>query len=223
LTVISKDVEIALGVEELNIARFQESAPATFSVTAYPGEQFRGLVTSVFPSGDTRSRTFTVKVRPEDQEGRLRPGMFAQLSVELERRENVNTVPRDAIVLRNEKPYTFVVAENVAGLRPVDLGLQDDRRAEVKSGLQTGEDVVISGQATLRDKEMVRIIPAGGQRQGAAGAAQGAAGAAQGAAGQGQGATGAAQGGQRPAGTPGAAGAAGGTPGAGGAAAPRQP
>ena len=238
MTVISKDVEIALGVEELNIARFQENNPATFTVTAYPGEQFKGLVTSVFPSGDTRSRTFTVKVKPEDQEGRLRPGMFAQLSVELERRENVNTVPRDAIVQRNDRPYAFVVAENVAGLRPVDLGLQDDKKAEVKGGLQTGEEVVVSGQATLRDKEMVRIIPAAGQR--AAGAAGGAAGA-QG----GQGAApaprarraragrvprGGAPGGQRPQGTPGAApaGGTGSTPAAGrtagaGGAAPRQP
>jgi membrane fusion protein (multidrug efflux system) len=209
-------------VEELNIARFQENNPATFTVTAYPGEQFKGLVTSVFPSGDTRSRTFTVKVKPEDQEGRLRPGMFAQLSVELERRENVNTVPRDAIVLRNDKPYAFVVAENVAGLRPVDLGLQDDKKAEVKGGLQTGEEVVVSGQATLRDKEMVRIIPAAGQRAGGAGGAPGAAGGAQSGGAQG-GAAGGAQGGQRPQGTPGAA-AAGGTPAAGtGGAAPRQP
>jgi hypothetical protein len=56
--------------------------------------------------------------------------------------------------------------------------MQDDRRAEVRTGLQTGEDVVVSGQATLRDKDTVRIIPAGGAR-GAAGG-QGAPGGAQG-------------------------------------------
>ncbi|MDQ3701280.1 MAG: efflux RND transporter periplasmic adaptor subunit [Chloroflexota bacterium] len=182
MTVISKEVEIALNVEELHIARFQENAPATFSVSAYPGEQFKGIVTSVFPSGDARSRTFTVKVRPEEQAERLRPGMFAQLSVVLERRENVNTIPPEAVVLRNDRPFAFVVVDNVAALRQVDLGLAEDRRVEVKNGLQTGEDIVVSGQATLRDKDPVRVITgprAGGQASAQPGAAQPGAGQGQ--------------------------------------------
>jgi RND family efflux transporter MFP subunit len=215
MTLISRDVEIALSVEEANIARFQEGAPATFGVNAFPGEQFKGLVTSVFPSGDVRSRTFTVKVRPDEQGGRLRPGMFAQLSVVLERRENVNTIPRDAVVLRNDRPFAFVVVENVAGLRQLDLGLQDDRRVEVKSGLQTGDDVVVTGQATLRDKDVVRVVPAGGQRPAGQPAGQPGAqdqgGQGQGAGAQGQGQPGAAgtQTGPRPPGQSGQPGAQG--------------
>ncbi len=223
MTLMSNETDIALNVEEAHIARFQESAPATFTVNAFPGEQFKGMVTSVFPSADPRSRTFTVKVKPEDQDGRLRPGMFAQLVVTLERRENVNVIPREAIVLRNDRPFVFTVGDNAAVLKQVELGMQDDRRAEVRTGLQTGEDIVVSGQATLRDKDTVRVIPVGGARpQGGQAGGQGAgapAGGGQGApAGQGaaaggqQGAAGA-QGtpgaqGQRPQGTPGAGGQA---------------
>ncbi len=174
MTLISKQVEIVLNVEEANIAKFQQNAPATFTVTAFPGEQFTGVITSIFPSGDTRSRTFTVKVRPDEQDGRLRPGMFAQLSVLLERHENVPVVPKDAIVQKNNQPTVFTVADNTATQRLVELGLSDDKRVEIKSGLQPGEDVVISGQATLRDKDRVRVVPPGGAAGGGAGGAPGA-------------------------------------------------
>ncbi|NBT17856.1 MAG: efflux RND transporter periplasmic adaptor subunit [Proteobacteria bacterium] len=217
-TLISRDTEIALNVEEAAISRFREGGNASFSVNAYPGETFQGSVTSIFPTGDSRSRTFTVKVKPADPTGKLKPGMYAQLSVTLDSRTNVTVVPRDAILLRNDKPFIFVINENVAALRPLELGLGDDRKVEVKTGVQPDESIVISGQATLRDKDAVRIVtpgapgggaggqggpgsqrPAGAPGQGASGGAGGQ-GAPGGAAGQG------APGGQRPAGGAGAGG-----------------
>jgi len=217
-TLISRDTEIALNVEEAAISRFREGGNASFSVNAYPGETFQGSVTSIFPTGDSRSRTFTVKVKPADPTGKLKPGMYAQLSVTLDSRTNVTVVPRDAILLRNDKPFIFVINENVAALRPLELGLGDDRKVEVKTGVQPDESIVISGQATLRDKDAVRIVtpgapgggaggqggpgsqrPAGAPGQGAPGGAGGQ-GAPGGAAGQG------APGGQRPAGGAGAGG-----------------
>ena len=204
-TLISRDTEIALNVEEAAISRFSEGGKAVFSVNAYPTEIFQGSVTSIFPTGDSRSRTFTVKVKPTDPTGKLKPGMYAQLSVTLDSRTNVTVVPRDAILLRNDKPFIFVITENVAALRPLELGLGDDRKVEVKTGVQPDESIVISGQATLRDKDAVRIVTPGGPAGGAGGAG-------------GQG--GAGQGGQRPAGAAGqgASGGAGGQGAPGGAA-----
>ncbi|NCA14870.1 MAG: efflux RND transporter periplasmic adaptor subunit, partial [Proteobacteria bacterium] len=149
-TLMSRDTEISLSVEESAIARFREGSAATFNVNAYPGSPFKGAVTSVFPTGDARSRTFTVKVRPEDPDGKLKPGMYAQLVVTLDQRANVPVVPRDAIVLRGEKPFVFAVVDNVAQLRALELGLSDDKRSEVKSGVQADDMIVVNGQASLR-------------------------------------------------------------------------
>ena len=168
-TLISRDTEIALNVEEAAISRFREGGNASFSVNAYPSETFQGSVTSIFPTGDSRSRTFTVKVKPADPTGKLKPGMYAQLSVTLDSRTNVTVVPRDAILLRNDKPFIFVINENVAALRPLELGLGDDRKVEVKTGVQPDESIVISGQATLRDKDAVRIVTPGAPGGGAGG------------------------------------------------------
>jgi hypothetical protein len=209
---MSRDTEISLSVEESAIARFREGSAATFNVNAYPGSPFKGAVTSVFPTGDARSRTFTVKVRPEDPDGKLKPGMYAQLVVTLDQRANVPVVPRDAIVLRGEKPFVFAVVDNVAQLRALELGLSDDKRSEVKSGVQADDMIVVNGQASLRDKDTVRVVQPG--QAGAAGG-QGAAGA--GAGRPGAGGAGAGGAGAAGAGGPGAAGAGGaGAAGAGG-------
>jgi hypothetical protein len=133
---------------------------------------FTGAVTSVFPTGDSRSRTFTVKVRPDDPDGGLKPGMYAQLSVTLDQRTNVPVIPRDAIIVRADKPYVFVVADNVAQLRTLELGLSDDKKSEVKTGVQPDETIVVNGQASLRDKDAVRVVQPG--QSGGAGSQGGA-------------------------------------------------
>ena len=196
-TLMSRETEISLSVEESAIARFREGSAATFTVNAYPGSPFKGAVTSVFPTGDARSRTFTVKVRPEDADGKLKPGMYAQLVVTLDQRANVPVVPRDAVVLRGDKPFVFAVVDNVAQLRALELGLSDDKRSEVKSGVQADDTIVVNGQASLRDKDTVRVIQpgqagaAGGQGAAGAGASRPAAGGSGGAGAGGQGAAGA--------------------------------
>jgi membrane fusion protein (multidrug efflux system) len=222
-TLMSRETEISLSVEESAIARFREGSAATFTVNAYPGSPFKGAVTSVFPTGDARSRTFTVKVRPEDADGKLKPGMYAQLVVTLDQRANVPVVPRDAVVLRGDKPFVFAVVDNVAQLRALELGLSDDKRSEVKSGVQADDTIVVNGQASLRDKDTVRVIQpgqagaAGGQGAAGAGASRPAAGGSGGAGAGGSGGAGAGGSGGAGAGGQGAAGAGGqGAAGAGG-------
>src|SRR5207237_5952210 len=119
---------------------------------------------------------------------------------ELERRDSVPSIQKDAVVTRNDKPFAFAVADGIAALRPLELGLADDKRVEVKSGLQAGEDVVISGQASLRDKDPVRIVQPGAVQRPAGQPGQPGQGGQPGAAAQGG--QGTVQQGQRPAGTP---------------------
>lgn len=174
LTLISKDMEVVLNVEEGVIGRIREGMGATLTATAYPGAQFEGTVSFIGLSGDTRSRTFTVKVVPNDPERKLRPGMSVQVKLEIERRENVLTVPRTAVLQRDNRSVVFVVSGGVAAMRPVTTGLFDDRVVEIVSGLQEGEDIVVSGQNVLRDKDPVRVVQPGqggpgGQRPGQGG------------------------------------------------------
>ena len=128
---------------------------AQVRVASYPDTVFGARVALIAPAADPKSRTFQVRVRPEEADGRLRPGMFAQVSIVTEQRESVLTVPREAIVSRSGHSAIFVVRDGLAQERPVELGLASDGMVEVTSGLDEGEEVVTSGQAELHDGDRV--------------------------------------------------------------------
>lgn len=156
VTVISRDVELVLGVEESQIGQIREGQEAEVTVAAYPGEAFAARVASIAPSADPRSRTFAVRVRPEDAGGKLRPGMFAQVRIVAREKEGALLVPKEAAVTRAGQSVVFVVKGEAVEQRGVKVGMASNGRVEVLSGLEAGEEVVVAGQNDLRDGDRVR-------------------------------------------------------------------
>lgn len=91
-------------VDETDIGRVQAGQPATVTVEAYPGRTFRGTVAKVEPQAvvDQNVTMFPVLVRLENPERLLKPGMNAEVSVSIARREDVVTVPNGAVVSPRE-------------------------------------------------------------------------------------------------------------------------
>ena len=151
VTLVSKETEIILQVEEARIGQVERNQPSQISVAAYPGEQFPGTVASISPTADARSRTFAVRVYPNDPQGRLRDGMFAQVGLQTPARQAL-LVPVQAIVNRSGRNIVFVVgADSRVQAREVTVGINDGRQVEVLTGLQVGEEVAISALDVLSD------------------------------------------------------------------------
>jgi len=156
LSVISSDVEMVLGVDESQIGQIGEGQKAEITVAAYPGTVFPAKVVLVGPSADPRTRTFTVKVRPDDQSGKLKAGMFAQVSIVTQEKENAVLVPKEAVVTRSGQSVVFVVKEDVVEQRVVQIGLKKSGMVEITGGLKAGEEVVVSGNNDLKDGDKIR-------------------------------------------------------------------
>ncbi|MHB0869580.1 MAG: efflux RND transporter periplasmic adaptor subunit [Chloroflexota bacterium] len=156
VSVISSDVELLLGVEESQIGQVQDGQKAEITVAAYPGVLFPARVASIAPSADPRSRTFQVKVRPEVNDGRLRQGMFAQVSIVTQEKAKAVLIPKEAVVTRSGQTSVFVLKDDVVQMRPVKLGLGKNGTVEVLNGVDAGEEVVVAGQNDLRDGDKVR-------------------------------------------------------------------
>jgi HlyD family secretion protein len=160
VTLVSDAVEIAVPVEEAQFPRIQPGQQVSITTPAYPGETFPGTVLTIAPAGDTRSRSFTARVRPDDPMGKIRPGMYVQVSIATAERPAVPVVPRDAIIQRQGQTAVFVVGpDNKATLRPIQTGIVADRTAEIVQGLQAGEKVVVVGVEDLRDGQTVAPQP----------------------------------------------------------------
>lgn len=171
VTIVSKEVEIVLPVEETRLPDLAVGASAIINVPAYPGQDIPGTIASIAPTVDQRSRTVSVRVEPVDQDGRLRPGMFAQVRLITRDRQNVLIVPREAVVQRTNQNVVFTIVDGRARQTPVEVGVSDDRNIEIRSGIDQGVPVIISGLATLRDGDLVtprRTTPGGGQAPGGA-------------------------------------------------------
>jgi HlyD family secretion protein len=158
VTIVSKEVEVAISVEEARIGQVKVGQAAALRVNAYPGRDFSAVVSNVSPTADPHSHTFTVKVYPEDKEGLLKSGMFTDARLLLEQKGKALLVPKAALVYDGDKVKVFVVKDEVAVEHEVTVGLSDADNVEVSNGLAEGDEVIISGQATLASGDKVRVV-----------------------------------------------------------------
>ncbi|RKU33321.1 efflux RND transporter periplasmic adaptor subunit, partial [Candidatus Poribacteria bacterium] len=119
-----------------------------------------GSITFISPTLQAARRTASVEVRIDNPEGRLRPGMFAKVTVPIKVQTDALLIPRISLIEdANTKTQTiFVIEENVSRRRAVEIGLLQGGVVEVLSGLMEGEAVVTAGQHSLKDGEKVRVV-----------------------------------------------------------------
>ncbi|TDI22804.1 MAG: efflux RND transporter periplasmic adaptor subunit, partial [Acidobacteria bacterium] len=111
-------------------------------------------------SMDPETHTFRAEVDVDNSRGFLRPGMFVEAAIIVERRADVAVVPRDAVTERAGRSVVFVIDGQRAVRRIVSLGLGDDDQVEVREGVTPGERIVVRGLETLTDGTRVRVVGA---------------------------------------------------------------
>ena len=136
-------------VPEALAASARVGQPVSAALTAFPGERFGGRIIAILPSAADESRTITVRAQLPNPGGRLKPGMFAQVSLVPERREAL-LVPSEAVIRTGERTLVMIARER-GGFRPAEvrIGREAKGRTEVLAGLVPGEKVVTSGQFLL--------------------------------------------------------------------------
>jgi Cu(I)/Ag(I) efflux system membrane fusion protein len=132
-------------VFERDLALVRVGAPATAEVVAYPGRQFRGRVSFIWPVVDAESRTARVRVAFANRGGALKPGMYATLFFEGAVGTDVLHVPAEAVVMTGERNLVFVVQpDGMLAPREVTLGPRAGDRYQVLSGVAEGDRIVAS-------------------------------------------------------------------------------
>ncbi len=155
---ISKDLEVAVNVPESQVSQVKSGQNAAVKLTAYPGQDFPGLINTIAPTANKDSRTFEVTITPTQGADLLRSGMYADVSVLAEEKPSTLLAPRAAIFEVEKQPMVYVVKkDNTVEQRPVTTGLYDQTNMEILSGLEEGEAVVTAGQSNLTDGAKVEI------------------------------------------------------------------
>jgi membrane fusion protein (multidrug efflux system) len=145
-------------VPETHLRRIRAGQPLSVGVDAYPGESFSGSIYAIEPAVDESTRTVLLRARLPNPGVRLKPGMFARVSLDLERRDNALLVPEQAIVPRGDGRFVFRIADGKAQLVKVEMGARRPGEVEIVKGLEAGDRIVIDGQLRLQDGAAVSIL-----------------------------------------------------------------
>lgn len=123
-----------------------------------PDDTIYGEVSQISPVISTETRTFEATLQINNGQLKLRPGMFVQADIVLDRKENVIVIPKDVIVSNQRGESVFIVENGTAIQRQLEFGYENADDAEVVSGLNIGDRLVIEGFETLRNRARVRIV-----------------------------------------------------------------
>jgi membrane fusion protein (multidrug efflux system) len=146
-------------VPETYLARLQAGQTLAVRVDAYPDQLFDGAIYAIEPGVDEETRTVLLRARLPNKNNKLRPGLFARVSLVLERRENALVVPEQAIVPVGQKTFVYRVVEGKVAMTPVTLGLRRPGQVEIVEGVNVGDMVVTDGQLKIRDGAAVTVMP----------------------------------------------------------------
>ncbi len=143
-------VKVEVEIPERYLSQIAIGQKLTFTVAAYPTNDFPGQVFFIAPQLSETLRTASVQARIANPEHKLRPGMFASLTLTLIVRESAIVIPDPAIINNGNLSMVFTVAkDDTANLRPIKVGERLAGKAEVVEGLAEGVDVVVEGHQKI--------------------------------------------------------------------------
>ena len=150
-------VWVTVNVPAAQIGRVRLGQPARFTSPALAGQSFDGKVGFLQPVLDAASRTLAVRVALPNPDGRLRPGLFGNVTLAGDDGREGLTIPRSALIDSGERQTALVeVAAGRFAPRPITIGLRNGDRVEVLDGLREGERVVVEGNFLIDAESNLR-------------------------------------------------------------------
>ncbi len=154
----SGTLKLDFRVPELYLGRIRPDQQVQVRVDAFLAETFIGAIYAIEPSVDEQTRTVLLRALVPNPGVRLKPGMFARVSLVLGTRENALLVPEQALVPRGNDNFVFRIVEGKATLTKVELGVRRPGEVEITKGLSAGDRIVIDGQLKLKPGAPVKVL-----------------------------------------------------------------
>ncbi len=153
-------VKVTVDVPAEEIEKIRIGQKCLVKISSRPGETFSGEVYSKNLAADPLSKTFKVEIKIDNPDMKIKAGVYADISIEYIHKENVYMLPLSALLAGDKE--VMVNDNGMAHKRAVTIGLKDDSRFEVLSGVGPGDPVLVEGNYDL--KEGTAIVMAGDKK-----------------------------------------------------------
>ncbi|NLI71565.1 MAG: efflux RND transporter periplasmic adaptor subunit [Bacteroidales bacterium] len=151
-------LKAVVNVSETYFPKVRTGMGVDISFDAFPNERFNGTVSKIYPTVDEMTRTFGVEIRMTNPGNKVRPGMYARVTMNFGTEKRV-VVPDQAIVKQvgSGSRFVYVYQDGKVSFNEVKLGQRLDSEYELISGVATGSQVVVAGQSKLSDQMEVKL------------------------------------------------------------------
>lgn len=151
-------LKVDFSLPEMHLAKLARGQRVELTSDAMPGKHFVATVDAIDPRIDANGRSLAVRAKLDNADGVLRPGMFVRVRLIFASRENILTIPEQALVPSAQGISVFVVIDGKVKQTPVKPGQRRAGSVEIVEGLKAGDSVVTAGQLKLRDGAPVKPI-----------------------------------------------------------------
>lgn len=151
-------VKMNINLSEALFQKVKVGMPVTVKVDAYGNEEFKGRISLIYPTIDGATHTFPVEVQLANTDSRVRPGMYARVTVNFGTSHHV-VVPDQAIFRQqgSGNRYVYIYKNGKVTFSQVQIGRHIDNSYELLSGAEDGDELAITGLARLKDGMAVKV------------------------------------------------------------------
>lgn len=153
----TKTVVAEVNVPDTMIVHLKKGQTVSVKVSALNDKVYTGTINLMSPAADSKTNSYVIDVDLDNTNNELKSGMFAKVILPAEQKDNVLTVPNEAITMEDGVAYVDTVDKNTVNKVPVQLGISNETITEIVSGLKAGDNVITEGQIFLSDGQKVNI------------------------------------------------------------------
>lgn len=156
----TSSVEVEINVTESVIPLIDVGTKATVNVHSAKLENIEGAVSSFNPVKNPATGLYTAKIAIPNENGALKEGMIANLTLITENSNSTVTVPSAAIMQSDDDGYYVYIANGeTAEKMPVEIGIENDEFTEIVAGIDTGDKVIVSGKEYISEQnKKIKIV-----------------------------------------------------------------
>lgn len=159
MSIVDMDsVYVRIQVVDGLINKLTEGQKVNLIIPAISPEYLNVVIDSVSPVPDPRTQLYSVKIYIKNKGDTIKPGMFANVEIPLEMKNNVLSVPSQSVLIKDEKNLVYIVEDEKAVEKEIQMGLDTGREIEILEGLKENDMVITKGHNYVKNGEAVKVV-----------------------------------------------------------------
>jgi membrane fusion protein (multidrug efflux system) len=153
----SDPIKLSFTVPEKEVGKLKTGQDVMFKVDSFPDKEFTGRLSTIYPSLEEKTRTLQVEALVPNRDAKLKPGLFAKVTLYTGPSRDLVVVPITAVLYEDSLVKVFIAEGDRAKEKPVKIGSKYGEYLEIVEGLQKGETVVVVGQNNLAEGVKINV------------------------------------------------------------------